>query len=145
MTNSANTGGVGSSSREENTEYEVGKTETTTLTTPGEIKKITAAVAIDGTLSDDVMYNVEKMVSSALGIDADRGDQLTVVDMPFNTDGQDIFADSEDGTNGTNGTVKSFVGYGIIAGIIALVFAVAMIIFLKKKKAKEDMEVVEEY
>lgn len=142
--NSANTGGVGSSSREENTEYEVGKTETTTLTTPGEIKKITAAVAIDGTLSDDVMYNVEKMVSSALGIDADRGDQLTVVDMPFNTDGQDIFEDSEDGTNGTNGTVKSFVGYGIIAGIIALVFAVAMIIFLKKKKAKEDMEVVEE-
>lgn len=142
--NSTTTSGAGSSSREEKTEYEVGKTETTTLTTPGEIKKITAAVAIDGTLSDDVMYNVEKMVSSALGIDADRGDQLTVVDMPFNTDGQDIFADSEDGTNGTNGTVKSFVGYGIIAGIIALVFAVAMIILLKKKKVKEDMEVVEE-
>lgn len=146
MTNNSTTiGGVGSSSKEEKTEYEVGKTETTTVTTPGEIKRITAAVAIDGTLSDDVMYNVEKMVSSALGIDADRGDQLTVVDMPFNTDGKDIFADSEDGANGGSAqTTKNFMNYGLIAGVIVLVLAISMVVIFKKKKVVDDVEITEE-
>lgn len=63
MTNTTESGSNGSSSIEEQIEYEVGKTEITTITSPGEIKTITAAVAIDGSVSDDIMYNVEKMVS----------------------------------------------------------------------------------
>ena len=46
MTNTTESGSNGSSSIEEQIEYEVGKTEITTITSPGEIKTITAAVAI---------------------------------------------------------------------------------------------------
>lgn len=142
MTNTTESGSNGSSSIEEQIEYEVGKTEITTITSPGDIKTITAAVAIDGSVSDDIMYNVEKMVSSALGINADRGDQLTVVAMAFNNDGQDIFADSEENVSVT--TTKDFLKYGLIAGGLILVLIVTIIIlFTKKKKSNTEDEIAE--
>lgn len=142
MTNTIESGSNGLSSLEEQIEYEVGKTETTTITSPGDIKKVTAAVAIDGTVSSDVMYNIEKMVSSALGINADRGDQLTVVAMAFNNEGQDIFADSEE--NDKVPTTKEFLKYGMIAGGLVLAFIATMIIILtKKKKSRNNDEVVD--
>lgn len=142
MTNTTESGSNGSSSIEEQIEYEVGKTEITTITSPGDIKTITAAVAIDGSVSDDIMYNVEKMVSSALGINADRGDQLTVVAMAFNNDGQDIFADSEENVAVT--TTKDFLKYGLIAGGLILALIVTIIIlFTKKKKSNTEDEIAE--
>ncbi|WP_195953805.1 flagellar basal-body MS-ring/collar protein FliF [Clostridium saudiense] len=142
MTNTTESGSNGSSSIEEQIEYEVGKTEITTITSPGDIKTITAAVAIDGSVSDDIMYNVEKMVSSALGINADRGDQLTVVAMAFNNDGQDIFADSEENVAVT--TTKDFLKYGLIAGGLILALIVTTIILLtKKKKSNTEDEIAE--
>lgn len=142
MTNTTESGSNGSSSIEEQIEYEVGKTEITTITSPGDIKTITAAVAIDGSVSDDIMYNVEKMVSSALGINADRGDQLTVVAMAFNNDGQDIFADSEENVAVT--TTKDFLKYGLIAGGLILALIVTIIIlFTKKKKSNTEDKIAE--
>ena len=133
-----------SSSSEEKIEYELGKTETKTVSSGGQIKKLTAAVVINGTVSDDVMYNVEKMVSSALGIDNARGDQLSVVAMPFNTDGQSIFKNNDD----TNKTQKNegFLKYGLMTGGIALAIigVVAVLLFMKKKSTKEEIEEVEE-
>ena len=141
MTNTTESGSNGSSSIEEQIEYEVGKTEITTITSPGEIKTITAAVAIDGSVSDDIMYNVEKMVSSALGINADRGDQLTVVAMAFNNEGQNIFGDTTD--EAVLPTTKDFIKYGLIAGGVVLAFIALMIILLaKKKKSKNEDEIV---
>ena len=141
MTNTTESGSNGSSSIEEQIEYEVGKTEITTITSPGEIKTITAAVVIDGSVSDDIMYNVEKMVSSALGINADRGDQLTVVAMEFNNEGQNIFGDTTD--EAVVPTTKDFIKYGLIAGGVVLAFIALMIILLaKKKKSKNEDEIV---
>ena len=133
MTNTTESGSNGSSSIEEQIEYEVGKTEITTITSPGEIKTITAAVAIDGSVSDDIMYNVEKMV--------DRGDQLTVVAMEFNNEGQNIFGDTTD--EAVVPTTKDFIKYGLIAGGVVLAFIALMIILLaKKKKSKNEDEIV---
>ena len=144
MTTTSSPNNDKSSSSEEKIEYELGKTETKTVSSGGQIKKLTAAVVINGTVSDDVMYNVEKMVSSALGIDNTRGDQLSVVAMPFNTDGQSIFKNNDD----TNKTQKNegFLKYGLMTGGIALaiIAVVAVLLFMKKKSTKEEIEEVEE-
>lgn len=144
MTTTSSPNNDKSSSSEEKIEYELGKTETKTVSSGGQIKKLTAAVVINGTVSDDVMYNVEKMVSSALGIDNARGDQLSVVAMPFNTDGQSIFKNNDD----TNKTQKNegFLKYGLMTGGIALaiIAVVAVLLFMKKKSTKEEIEEVEE-
>lgn len=142
MSNTEDTSSSDTTSKEEQIEYEVGKTETKTITTSGEIKSITAAVVIDGTVSDDVIYNVEKMVSAALGIDTERGDQLTVVSMEFNNLEEDIFADEE---VETVSTTKEFIKYGVGAGVIALLVAIiAFILVSKNKKSKKIEEVVVE-
>lgn len=141
MTNTGDGSSSNSSSKEEQIEYEVGKTETKTITTSGEVKRITAAVAIDGTVSDDVIYNVEKMVSSALGINTERGDQLTVVSMAFNNSGQDIFVDEE--VQPVPST-KEFIKYALGAGAIALLVIIIIVAILvaknKKSKIVEEKE-----
>lgn len=140
MSNNASSDNDKSSSSEEKIEYELGKTETRTISNGGKIKKLTAAVAINGTVSDDVMANVEKMVSSALGIDNERGDQLTVVAMPFNTDGQNIFDNSDNNGNKTS-TSKGFLKYGLMTGGIALaIVAVIAITMFRKKKSEQEVE-----
>lgn len=144
MTNTAGEDGQTSNSREESIEYEVGKTETKTIIKPGQVEQITAAVAIDGEVSDDVIYNVERLVSSALGISADRGDQLTVVSMNFDNDATDMFAEEEDPTGVDMEYFRNFaIGTGIIA---ILVIGGIVFLVLKKKKAKEleELEVFKE-
>lgn len=141
MSNTEDTSSSDTTSKEEQIEYEVGKTETKTITTSGEIKSITAAVVIDGTVSDDVIYNVEKMVSAALGIDTERGDQLTVVSMEFNNLEEGIFAEETQPVIET----KNFIKYGVAAGVIAfLVAIITFILVLKNKKSKKIEEVVVE-
>ena len=141
MTNTGDGSSSNSSSKEEQIEYEVGKTETKTITTSGEVKRITAAVAIDGTVSDDVIYNVEKMVSSALGINTERGDQLTVVSMAFNNLAQDMFVDEE--VQPVLST-KEFIKYGLGAGAIALLAIIIIVILVSKNKKSKIVEEVEE-
>ena len=124
MTTTSSPNNDKSSSSEEKIEYELGKTETKTFSSGGQIKKLT--------------------VSSALGIDNARGDQLSVVAMPFNTDGQSIFENNDD----TNKTQKNegFLKYGLMTGGIALaiIAVVAVLLFMKKKSTKEEIEEVEE-
>lgn len=136
MSNTEDTGSGNATSLEEQIEYEVGKTETRTISSSGDIKRITASVAIDGKLSDDVMYNVQRMVESALGISAERGDLLTVVGMEFNNDASNIFAET-DTTGGISQETLSGLIMAGIAGLIALILIIILILVLsKKKKAK---------
>lgn len=74
----------GGSSREEvNTNYEVGKVETTTISAPGEVKRLTASVFIDGNIDDNVQAAIEKSVANAIGLQTERGDSVSVVGMTF--------------------------------------------------------------
>ena len=74
----------GGSSREEvNTNYEVGKVETTTISAPGEVKRLTASVFIDGNIDDNVQAAIEKSVANAIGLQSERGDSVSVVGMTF--------------------------------------------------------------
>lgn len=141
MTNTAGEDEENSNSKEESIEYEIGKTETKTIIKPGEVSQITAAVAIDGDVSDDVIYNVEKLVSSALGINTDRGDQLTVVSMNFNNNTDDMFAEED---NSTGVDMKSFKNYLISAGIISVLAIFGIIILIIRKKKSKELEEFEE-
>jgi flagellar M-ring protein FliF len=92
---SSNTG-----KQEETTNYEISKTTTTEVTQPGQIKRLSVAVAVDGSTapakggkpgaytprSADEMKRIDQLVRSAMGYDDKRGDQLSVVNVQFNRD-----------------------------------------------------------
>ena len=83
--------------QEETTNYEISKTTTTEVQAPGQIKRLSVAVAVDGSTGPSVhgkpgpytprsaadMKQIEALVRSAMGYDGQRGDQLSVVNVQF--------------------------------------------------------------
>lgn len=132
MTNTGEGNNNNTNSKEEKIEYEVGKTETKTITPSGDVKRITASVAIDGNLIPEQIENIEKMVGAALGIDNNRGDQLAVISMRFNGTGNDIFDNDEAAEKVLK---QRKMAYGL-AGILALAAAVIGIILYRKRKSR---------
>ena len=95
------TDGVGGTSHnsttlEETFNYEISRTTETTVTEAGAVKRLSVAVVVDGIYTYDAAGNadyaprsqaeldqINALVRSAMGFDAERGDQVEVVNMQF--------------------------------------------------------------
>lgn len=137
MTNTGQGTNENSNSKEEKIEYEVGKTETKTITTSGEVKRISASVAVDGVVDPMVLMDVENMVASAIGMNKDRGDEISVVSMEFSTAQQDALESAAIAKEKQQiiKTVALMVG-----GALLLIGIVAAIIIAKNKKNNDEYE-----
>lgn len=95
----SNNNGAASGKTEETTNYEISKSTRTEVIEPGQIKRLSVAVAVDGlaTLDKkgkityaprtaDEMQRIEALVRSAVGYSQARGDQVTVVNVRFSHD-----------------------------------------------------------
>jgi flagellar M-ring protein FliF len=96
----SSTNGSASGHNEETTNYEISKTTKTTIEEPGTVKKLSIAVAVDGVTAPGVkgkpgaysprsaaeMQHIDQLVRSAVGYDASRGDQISVINVQFDRD-----------------------------------------------------------
>ena len=95
----AASGGSQSGKTEETTNYEISHSTRTEVKEPGQVKKLSVAVAVDGVSTYDKkgkvtytprsaeeMKRIEDLVRSAVGYDQSRGDQVTVVNVRFTHD-----------------------------------------------------------
>lgn len=122
----------------ETTNYEISTTKTTSVTAPGEIKKLAVAVVVDGTLtpskdgkappayaarSPEDMQKIEDLVRAAVGIDANRGDVIKVTNIRFSHG--DI--DTAGGTGG-KASMFDFDKNDIMRALeVAVLFVVALL------------------
>lgn len=88
-----------SEKKNETINYEISKITSHTVNNPGEIKRLSAVVLVDGTYSvqegtkerkyaprsEEDLKKIEEMVKRAIGFSQDRGDDVKVVNMPFET------------------------------------------------------------
>jgi len=82
---------------DETTNYEISKTVQNHVTEGGNINKVSVAVLVDGTYSNDAytprtdeeLQKLKLLVSSAIGLDEKRGDKLEVVNMRFTQESLD--------------------------------------------------------
>ena len=136
VTNDKNTK---STTEEQTTNYEVGKTETIKIKAPGEVKSLSASVIIDGEINDALRTAIEQSVSAAVGLNAERGDTVSVAGITFNTKDTanitDPFAEPEANNNN--------MIYMIIAGVVGAILLIVFIV-LRSKKKKTNKEVVTE-
>lgn len=99
-----------SSTTEETTNFEIGKTTTVHVTEPGSIKRLSVAVVVDGTYSPGEngisayqprdqaeLDQIAAIVRSAVGFDANRGDVVEVVNLQF-AEGPDVIEFSDSGS-----------------------------------------------
>jgi flagellar M-ring protein FliF len=92
---------IGSTNSEntETTNYEISNTTTTTVKEPGEVKKLSVSVAVDGKYTPaadgkgeptyaprtaEEVQQIKTLVAAAVGIDETRGDKIEVVNVRFN-------------------------------------------------------------
>jgi flagellar M-ring protein FliF len=138
-----NSSNSSSSGRQESTtNYEISRTTRTEVQTPGEVKRLSVAVAVDGVTapgkdgkpgpytprSAQEMQQIEQLVRSAVGYNTDRGDQVTVVNVRFPS------ADDQEGVTAANplmGFDKNDIMRTAELGVLAAV-AIMMILFIVK-------------
>jgi flagellar M-ring protein FliF len=93
--------GSRSTANTETTNYEISNTTTTTVKEPGEIKKLSVSVAVDGKYTPPAngrgegtftprtaaeIEQIKALVAAAVGIDAQRGDKIEVIGQRFARD-----------------------------------------------------------
>lgn len=130
---------VNSLTEEQSTNYESGKSESTIISAPGEVKRLTATVFIDGNLDAKLQKAIESAVGNAIGFNIERGDAITVEGIKF-----DPLATGNNDNEIINDMLKeeqrkkmmTYIGIGLIViGVIAIII---VIIFKKRKNDEED-------
>lgn len=128
--------------QESTTNYEISRTTRTEVQAPGEVKRLSVAVAVDGLTapgkdgkpgaytprSAEEMQQIEQLVRSAVGFNQDRGDQITVANVRFPS------AEDPDGVTAASplmGFDKNDVMRSAELGVLAVV-AGLMIMFVVK-------------
>lgn len=92
---------------EETTNYEISKEVTNSVKETGNVRRLSVAVLVDGVYtkgedgkstyaprSEAELAQLEKLVQTAIGYDSSRGDEVSVVNMPFAQSEEDLFAES---------------------------------------------------
>jgi flagellar M-ring protein FliF len=122
---------------ESTTNYEISKTTRTEIQEPGQTKRLSVAVAVDGATapgkggkpgpytprSAQEMQRIEQLVRTAVGFNAERGDQVTVVNVRFPT------VDDQDGVTATN-PLLGFDKNDIMRGVELLVLAIVGVLMM---------------
>lgn len=133
----------------ETTNYEISNTTTTTVKEPGEVRKLSVAVAVDGKLtpaaepggeptyeprSAEEITQIEDLVKAAMGYDEARGDQVRVTNVRFNRDA----LVSAGGTDGGD-PLFNFTKNDIIRGVelaVLLITGLLLIFFVLRPLMK---------
>ena len=72
--------------KESTRNYEVNEENQKIIASPGSIRRLTVAVLVNDTITELQQEGLLRAVSSAAGINEERGDTISVEPMPFNTD-----------------------------------------------------------
>ena len=129
------------------TNYEVGKTVSTTKSQFARIKRITAAVMVDGkykykqaedgTMSEELEYNsldesdllaLESLASQSIGIDIARGDKISVKNLQFKRDNSDPGADGV-----SQALAFSEIYLAPFSGLFKYIFVLILLLIVYKK------------
>lgn len=128
----------GSESQINNYDHSTKKTET--IKAPGEIRRLTASVMVNGNLDATTQKAFEDAVKAAIGFDEERKDTISLVGMDFDTTAMDERQEQIDAYNKAVAAEKTrkLIMWGIIAGIILIIIVVAVIIILRRRHKEEE-------
>ncbi|MGY3746461.1 flagellar basal-body MS-ring/collar protein FliF [Vagococcus salmoninarum] len=132
--------GQGNKTYERNVNNELDTETTTVLNAPGVVKKITASVLVNQTLSGVEISQLENIIQSAIGYEAERGDTIAVQGMTF-AKGQEESLTEKTGATMKNSMFQSMKpSILIIGGIIGLLVMILLILVIVMKGRKKVID-----
>jgi flagellar M-ring protein FliF len=128
--------------QESTTNYEISKTVRTEVQEPGQVKRLSVAVAVDGVTADgaggkpgaytprsaEEMARIEQLVRTAVGYNQQRGDQVSVVNVRFPTS---VDPDGVTAANPLMGFDKNDIMRGAELGVLAIVAILIMLMVVR--------------
>ncbi len=114
---------------EETINYEIGETKDYIATAPGQIQRLSAAVLLDeGAANPEVGAQVTTMLMTALGIDTERGDSISVQLVPFENGSKQVDWDEEPQPLPSRFILEPKLLIAIAAGVLLVLVLAAVLI-----------------
>lgn len=126
--------GGGSSQYEKNNatrNYEINKVQEHLVVAPGQVKKLSVAVWVDGSLGQQQLAKVRQAVASAVGFSEERGDQLFIDSMKFEN------KDFAENTEAKKSLADQWGAILPIAGVV-LALLIGGVFVMARRKTKEQ-------
>lgn len=141
-----NNSGNNSTKEEQKVNYEVGKTETKIISAPGEVKRITASVIVDGNLDPQSQTDIKNLAANALGFKADRGDEITVVGMNFDPSQKAAIAKELEDMKAQAAQEKKTqqyktIGLGVLIALSLIIFMIILAKIMRKRSKEDELDV----
>lgn len=144
----------------ESVTYEVSRVVARTLTSPGELRRLTVAVMLNVPVkvsqdaekkevrepaprSAEELEKIRKVVMGAVGFDDKRGDEVTVVEMPFDTSVADRERGALEAAPPAGPLARAWVSYVLAGGAVVLVLAgLAVVVTILRSRGSRPVELV---
>lgn len=129
-------GGTSEYSRTESVvNYELNRTESRFVASPGKVTNLSVAVWLNGEFSPNQLASVEESVSRAIGLQASRGDSIYVDAVPFETTGllPEMYVAEQ-------AALPSYLPYVLIAAILLILGVVVLVVIVRKRRSEMDEE-----
>jgi flagellar M-ring protein FliF len=126
--------------KESTKNYEINEEKSKTVAAPGSIRRLTVAVLVDDTVTPQQQDSIMRTVSSAAGINTDRGDTVSVEPLPFSTELRDKRAAEEQAAKDR----EDRIFYGTIAAILLVLAAIGGYLYYRRKKKLEAIAAEQE-
>ena len=126
--------------KESTRNYEVNEENQRVVSSPGSIRRLTVAVLVNDTVTALQQESLLRVVSSAAGINEERGDTVSVEPLPFNTEKRDKQA-AEDAAEQER---RDRILYMEIGALILLLALIAGGVLMNRRKKQQEREALEE-
>lgn len=119
--------------------YAINRTVESVTDAPGEIKRLHVAVLVDeSVVSEEQVAAIEQLVSTASGVDTERGDQVVVTRLAFDTAAEEAATQAAEAQVAAEAAAKQ--SSMIQTGVIGLIALIAIILaFLSTRKARREV------
>ncbi|MDY3298430.1 flagellar basal-body MS-ring/collar protein FliF [Selenomonas sp.] len=125
--------------KESTKNYEINEEKKKVIASPGSIRRLNVAVLVNDDINATQQDSILRSVSSAAGINADRGDTVSVEPLPFSTEARDRLAAEQQAEKDRQDRIF-YAEVGIPLLIIALIVSALLMRRRKKQQEKEAAE-----
>lgn len=149
MSNEIEKNADGSVTKHEETtkNYQISESKEKTVKAPGDVKRLTVSVILDGTLDNATRTAVTNVVMSGVGYDQARGDSISVEGLSFDTElaskaEDDLKAMEEEATKAK--AMKEYILIGIGAAVL-LALIIGILLRRRSHRKEEEEEILSQH
>lgn len=135
-----NTANANYEKKESTKNYEINEEKQRVVASPGSIRRLNIAVLVNDSVTQSQQDSILRSVTSAAGINTDRGDTISVEPLPFDT----TLADKKAAEEQAEKDRQDRIFYMEVAGVLLVIALIVGGILMYRRKKRLEAEALEE-